>query len=115
MPGVVESMGATASQRRALFYGVCIPFRLLLAVFVRYQVWSRPFLLMVAAAAVYTNLLGLNTSSGVWWSRGFHMLTSLAAFLFLVGGRPDVVPVVMILDVLVGLFTSFARDPWTLK
>lgn len=115
MPGLIEKSGATPSERSRLFYGVCIPLRLLLAGFVYWKSTSpivQGLILTASAISVYINLLGLNTSNEVWWSRGFHTLTSLTIFLFSLGGFESWVPGIMILDVLFGLFTSFARDPW---
>ena len=118
MPGLIEKSGATPSERSRLFYGVCIPLRLSLALFVYWKSTSpivQGILLATSAISVYVNLLGLNTSNEVWWSRGFHTLTSLAIFLSLLGGFRSWVPGIMILDVLFGLLTSFSRDPWNVK
>lgn len=116
MPGVIESSGATPSQRKKLFYGVCVPLRLLLAYLV-YRTYSSPWVqgtvLSVALLSVYLNLLGLNTSNDIWWSQKFHLMMSLKIVFCLVGGRPEFVPYLMLLDVLFGATTSLAKDPWT--
>lgn len=118
MPGVVESFGATPRERVLLFYCVCFPLRILLASLL-YKFHSTPvvqgFVGVASALSSYTLLLSLNTSNSVWWSRKFHLITSVLTFLLVIGGRTSLVPMVMIVDVLYGLSTSFAREPWTLK
>lgn len=121
MPGFVESSGATPSQRKSLFYGVCLPLRILLAYTV-YLLSDSPlirgFVGVSSALSFYTILLSLELGSApsgiVWWSREIHLVTSALTFFLVVGGRVDLVPVVMVVDILYGLVTSFARDPWAL-
>lgn len=115
MPGIIENSGATSGERKMLFYGVCVPLRLLLALFVFWKSSSpivQGILLTASAMSMYMNLLGMNSSNEIWWSQEVHLLTSSSTFLLLIGRRPEFVPYVMVLDVLYGLLTSFARDPW---
>ena len=114
MPGLIEKSGATSGRRKVLFYGVCVPLRLLLALFVYWKSTNpsvQGLVLTASAVSVYINLLSLNSSDRVWWSREFHALTSLTSLFLLLRGFPGWVPGVMVLDVLFGLVTSFARDP----
>ena len=118
MPGIIESSGATTGQRKMLFYGVCVPLRLLLALFVFWKSSSpavQLILLTVSAISSYINILGINSSNQVWWSQKFHLVTSISALLLLVRGRPDLVPIVMVFDALYGVASSFASDPWVFK
>ncbi|CAM9256855.1 unnamed protein product [Sphacelaria rigidula] len=116
MPGVVESAGATPSQRKKLFYGVCVPLRLLLAylVYRTYSfLWVQGIVLSVSLLSVYLNILGLNSSNEIWWSQKFHLVLSSKIVFCLVAGRSEFVPYLMLLDVFFGVMTSLARDPWT--
>lgn len=116
MPGVIENSGASTCQRKKLFYGVCVPLRLFAAYFV-YRTYSSPLVqgivLMLAFLSAYMNLLGLNTSNDIWWSQKFHLLSSLKIVVCLLGGRPGFVPYLMLVDVIFGVASSVAKDPWT--
>ena len=116
MPGVIENSGATPDKRRRLFYGVCVPLRLLLA-FIVYRKYSsltiQGIVMAFSVMSMYANLLGLNSSNEIWWSQKFHLLTSMKIVLCLVSARPEFVPYFMVVDVLYGVVTSFARDPWS--
>lgn len=118
MSGLIEKSGATSGQRKVLFYGVCIPLRLLVALIVYWKSTNpavQGLVLTAFAVSVYINLLSLNSSDRVWWSREFHTLTSLTSLFLLLRGFPSWVPGIMVFDVLFGLVTSFARDPWGFK
>lgn len=116
MPGIIEGSGATPDQRKKLFYGVCVPLRLLLA-FIVYRKYSsvtiQGIVLAFSAMSIYTNLLGLNSSNDIWWSQKFHLFVSIKIVLCLITGRPEYVPYLMVVDVLYGVLISFAKDPWT--
>lgn len=68
--------------------------------------------MITSGASVFINLMELNSSDLVWWSREFHLLTSMATFLSVVAGQNKLVPIAMAFDVSIGLLASFARDPW---
>ena len=116
MPGIIEGSGATPDQRKKLFYGVCVPLRLLLA-FIVHRKYSSPaaqgIVLAFSTMSIYTNLLGLVSSNEIWWSKRFHLFTSIKIVLCLIAGRPEYVAYLMMGDVLYGVLTSFAKDPWT--
>lgn len=119
MPGgIVENLGASPSQRKKLFYGVCIPLRLLLAYIVYLNPTSYPMRLMVtifSASSMYSNILGLNSTNSVWWDRKFHFTMSSLSLILSMTDRIEYVPSIMVIDILYGVIHSFASDPWDLK
>ena len=113
--GVVEASGATPTQRKNLYYSVCVPLRLILAYIVYKNVNSTPMkvlVMLLSAFAVYSNLLGLNSSRTVWWNRSFHLIVALSMLIFSVAGKMEFVPILMVFDVLFGLIHSFSIKPW---
>lgn len=116
MPGIIEGSGATPDQRKKLFYGVCVPLRLILA-FLVHRKYSSPIVqgivLAFSTMSIYTNLLGLNSSNDIWWSQKFHLFVSIKIVACLLIGRPEYVSLMMVSDVLYGVLVSFAKDPWT--
>lgn len=118
MPGLIEKSGASSGQRKFLFYGICFPLRLLLALFVCWKLDSavvQGIVLAASATAVYLNALGFKDGpgpDGVWWSRRFHMVTSVSILLCFGAGWKRAVPAIMIVDVFSGFLTSFARKPF---
>jgi len=113
--GVVEASGATPVQRKNLYYSICIPLRLVLAYIVYKNVNSTPMkvlVMLLSAFSVYSNLLGLNSSRKVWWNRSFHLIVALSVLVSSVAGKMELVPILMVLDVLFGLIHSFSIKPW---
>lgn len=115
MPGILEKSGATPNERMCLFYTICIPLRLFLTMFVFWHSSStivQGVLLLTSLTSIFTNFRGMKTANENWWSQNFHLLTSILIFSSVIGRRSDVVPYVMFADVVFGLSTSIARDPW---
>ena len=113
--GVVQSSGALPIQRMKLFYGVCVPLRLFLAYIVYKNIKYTPIQVLVAllsAFAVYSNLLGLNSSNKVWWNRQIHAIVAVAILLSTVAKKTDYVPYIMVFDVVLGVASSVANNPW---
>lgn len=113
--GVVEASGATPSQRKNLYYSICVPLRLILAYIVYKNVNSTPMKVLVtllSAFAVYSNLLGLNSSRDVWWNRSFHLVVALSMLVSSLSGNMELVPILMVFDVLFGLVHSLSSKPW---
>lgn len=116
MPGVVESLGASPAQRRKLFFLVCVPLRLLLAVLVSRNLSSSLFLrtaiMASSAMSIYVNMMGSLSSNRVWWSQEVHLLSSALVLGGTFFNHFKLVEAVMFSDVLFGVIAAMLRDPW---
>jgi hypothetical protein len=68
--GLFERLGLSVRARRILFYCVCLPVRVLLALSILLLPW--PLVSTAAAGAVIVNVLGHITGGEVRWSRAAH-------------------------------------------
>lgn len=117
--GSFKSNGYTLNQRRGIFYGVCVPVRLLLAYLAWYLATTRNgiyakklglVVFVLSAIAVYTIYNCLDDET-VWFSRRFHLTTSL--ILLVVSGLvvtdnidATFISYVLLVDVLVGALSA---------
>jgi uncharacterized membrane protein YgdD (TMEM256/DUF423 family) len=123
--GFFEQHGATPGQRRALFYGVCIWVRLLIAVAAYYALkwWPVPaasviLALAVAVVAVNATAAARHDHNDVWWSRGAHAVIAAMVAVMAVAAlatRGKQVPYTAValavgLDVVFGVVYSFTVD-----
>lgn len=124
MPGVLQSLGATASQRAALFYGVCIWVRLAMAygVYRFLRIYPRPTILVVLVVAVmatmYNGYNALYSTNDVWWCRGCHAVVAAVIAVLAVLAYLNIVPHVvlpwaMVADVLFGVAYSRYMTPFS--
>ena len=100
-------------ERLALFLGVCIPLRLLLAWVVVPR--TPPWLVVLA---LMTTLLWLETKRrgevdpAVWWSRSSHELVVLTCLLLVALGQTDHLPKLLTLDILLGIGLALWTSPF---
>jgi hypothetical protein len=80
--GIFSQKGYTIKERMEFFYLICIFLRLLFAGIIYTQSNKRItyyVLVVVSLLAIYGNYKNLNEC--VWWSRKFHLLTSILILL----------------------------------
>jgi len=109
--GVVQSMGFSPSERKMLFYSVCIPIRFTIAALAfKYEKhpFFVPFMVLVSTIAVVQN----TNDTKVWWNRHIHRLISLSILLTAIAGHPKYIKYLLLLDVSHGLISSLSVDPW---
>ena len=116
--GQIAQRGVSLSNRRALFYGVCIWARLSLALAVGFAAYRWPvvipcIVLAVAVGGIIANVVQTirQGTNAVWWSRPSHAIISfaiaIAAALVLTKHIPAAtLGVFVALDVIFGTITS---------
>ena len=114
MPGVIEKSGASLSTRKHLFYMVCVPLRLGIALGV-YKFRSSRISLLILSAVSCTSLFLKLGESGVWWDRKFHFFSSALVTIFAIYNRLGFASLTIFLDVLYGLFFSWTRNGFAKK
>ena len=109
--GAIENLGYSPSERKMLFYAVCIPIRLtIVALAFKYEnhPFFVPLMIMISTIAIIQN----TNKTEVWWSRHVHRLISLSVLLTAVAGFPKYIKYLLLLDVSYGLISSFEANPW---
>lgn len=123
--GVLRNKGFSGVALMMMFYLICVVVRLGFA----WLVWKFGervemlwVVLAVALAAVVGNIRGIMRNKTVWWFREFHLLVALALVvtcgLSLYYGGADrlvfknVLVGLLVVDVGVGVLTSFVRKPF---
>jgi hypothetical protein len=102
--GVIEALGASVLQRRVLFYGVCVPLRLVLAA----SVTRAPRWLVVAfaCASIVANIAALRSNRKVWWCRPAHLAPAVAVLALMFSKNRKVAALVAVADVVFGVGTG---------
>lgn len=109
--GMIEKMGFSPSDRKYLFYFVCIPLRLsIVALAYKYEDSSLmiPVAIAMSILAIKSNL----NKSKVWWSRRTHLLNAIAILLYSLAGTPSLIKYVLLLDIIEGVISSIVLNPW---
>ncbi|CAM9700511.1 unnamed protein product [Ectocarpus sp. 6 AP-2014] len=113
--GYIENLGASPTLRKRLFYGVCLPLRLLLVMLAfRYEDERMfiPLCIALSIVSIVTNLKKELNNSKVWWNRNTHMLNALGVLAVSVAGYPKYVKFILVSDVFHGLFSSIENGNW---
>lgn len=88
--GYFKRNGYTESQRKRLFYGICVPLRLFLTVLILYlytevtniQVHQTiSSLLIIVSVYTIINAITCWNDQSVWWHRKFELLVSLCMII----------------------------------
>lgn len=102
MSGLFKNLGFSSTSRKMLFWGICIWVRLAIA----YLVWNdfipNSYVRGAGLVGIYMNYTGLNDN--VWWSRGFHLITSMILASGIVNSGA-----ILALDVFGGIVTALWR------
>lgn len=105
----------SVQNRKLLFYGVCIWIRALLIYGVWY-LWPSPIFRVVCVLALLLTMYRLYSSihENVWWSKRWHLLTSMILLLLFTTSffyddmlLRELVVIVMSTDLLLGIINSF--------
>ena len=116
--GVLERSGFDKNQRFFLFFLVCIPLRLSLALFAYAFRGSTLVKALLLASGIVSVILNIRNISGdPWWSRRFHLVSSISLVGTLFGtmigslvkaesNLDSIPPTILLLDVLYGVVAA---------
>jgi hypothetical protein len=116
-------LGYTPTERKRIFYGICIWVRVILGLIVWYNSFNATFhkivpyvTLLGGMVGIYSNFKGLGDKC-IWWSRKFHLLSSCLVFIISVlslFNKIDIKYVACVIwtDVLLGFLYSVLVQPW---
>ena len=114
MTGFFEQNGYTTEQRRVLFFGVCIPIRLLLAYVIYAHSDKKSVLVLTMCISLlmgFTYISKHNSGDVVWWNRKIHayivFVIGLCALLLYSDVIHDkqILLALLVSDVLFGVYT----------
>mmetsp|Transcript_1294 Transcript_1294/g.3154 ORF Transcript_1294/g.3154 Transcript_1294/m.3154 type:complete len:138 (-) Transcript_1294:110-523(-) len=124
--GIIEGFGIGPRGRGALFYGVCIWVRLGMAAAVYFGRNETGVQIAVIAVGAFVALQNLRKfGEAVWWSRPLHFTVACVFIAFAILALlnveikdveelfPTLMAVVLVIDVALGLLTSFIKCPFT--
>lgn len=86
--GFFKRNGYTPTERKRLFYGICVPVRIVIGILVMYLLQPNnicdagkdaivSILIIVSGITIINTLSCLVAPDGVWWNRKFEMLISI--------------------------------------
>lgn len=104
--GIIERLGVSPEKRRSLYYLVCVPLRIMIAVGIVYA--PRWLVAIGSAASVIMNAVGILSEQDVWWSRKLHLMSAaMVLALTTLQQSKSIIAVVAMVDVIVGASSSF--------
>lgn len=109
--GAIENLGYSPSERKMLFYTVCIPIRMTIAA-LAFKYENHPFFVPLMVVVSTMAIIQNTNKTKVWWSRHVHRLISLSILLASIAGFPKYIKYLLLLDVSYGLISSFEANPW---
>ena len=110
--GAIQNLGGSPTLRKSLFYGVCLPLRLLIAMLAFKYEDERMFIPLCIALSIVSIGMNLNRSK-VWWNRNTHLFNGLSVLAVSVAGYPKYVKYILVSDVFNGLFMSIENNDWS--
>ncbi len=112
MPGIIEKYGASPSDRKILFYSVCIPIRLLLVYLAYKNQHKKSFRVISILLGLTSVYLNFTKNDNVWWKRDVHGYHSIVLLILAIFDHTKYIPHVLLSDVLYGFTTSIIKKPF---
>lgn len=117
--GGIKRFNLTLTQRKLLFYIICIPLRLLIA-YMAYKLADKTwfYVLIVIATGIMLNKAKYDKTECVWWKRSVHENITTIIFVtaiiqLLTKNRKPIIAALLLADVTFGFISSILQR-WTL-
>ena len=117
--GGIKRFNLSLTQRKLLFYLICIPLRLLI-VYMAYKLADKTwfYVLILIATSIMLTKIKYNKTECVWWKRSVHenittMIFVTAIIQLLFKNHTPIIAALLLADVSFGFISSILQR-WTL-